>query len=450
MTTRADRHRFALALGGIGFIALVIRITFIRIVDPKVPALGDATAYHLLAEQLARGDGYIRPYDALLLHQVRPTAEYPPLFPTLLSVAARLGVHGVTGQRECIAIVGVVTVVLVGLLGRRVGGTAVGLVAAGIAACYPMFFQSEATLMAEALYAPLVVAVLLLAYRAHDRPGWGNFALLGAAIGLATLTRAEGLLLGVVTAIGLGVALHGRARERVALVAVAIGVAVLVIAPWTIRNAVRLHAFVPVSTNVSTLVDGANCDATYHGTLLGLWRETFGAGGTVDRSLPQSVACFEGFDIKDPNFNEASEASTHLHDGLAYAAHHPAQQPKVMAVRVLRTWALYAPSQQVNFETLEGRPRTWQWIGTIMFWVMLPFAIAGVVIAHRRRTFIWPLLAAAITVTIVAALTYGQQRFRIAAEPAVIVLAALAICTLARSMRRAEPAGSRESAIGQA
>jgi hypothetical protein len=36
-------------------------------------------------------------------------------------------------------------------------------------------------------------------------------------------------------------------------------------------------------------------------------------------------------------------------------------------------------------------------------------------------------------------LTYGQQRFRIAAEPAVIVLAALAVCELARSFRRRAP-----------
>jgi 4-amino-4-deoxy-L-arabinose transferase-like glycosyltransferase len=440
MTERTGRHRFALALGGIGAAALVIRLAFVRIVDPKVPALGDATAYHLLAMQLAKGDGYIRPYDAQLLHLVRPTAEYPPLFPALLAVAYRFGAHSVTAQREFVAFVGVVTVVLIGLLGRRVGGPAVGLVAAALAACYPMLFQPEGTLMAEALYAPLVVVVLLLAYRAHDRATVVNFALLGVAAGFATLARAEGLLLGVVTAIGLGIVLHDRsAARRVGLVAVAVGASLIVIAPWTVRNAVRLHAFVPVSTNVSTLVDGANCDATYHGTLLGLWRETFGAGGTVDRSLPQAQACFEGFAIQSPNFNEASEASTHLHDGLAYAAHHPAQQPKVMAVRVLRTWALYAPNQQVNFETLEGRPKTWQWLGTIMFWVMLPFAIAGVVIARRRHTFVWPLIATAITVTIVAALTYGQQRFRIAAEPAVIVLAALALCELARSFRRRAP-----------
>jgi len=440
VTEGARGDRFPAALSGVALAALVVRIVFVKVVRPKVPAIGDATAYHLLGEHLARGDGYIRPFDDLLLHRVRATAEYPPLFPALLAIPARLGVHSVDGQRIFVALVGTVTVVLIGLLGRRVGGRRVGLIAAALAALYPMLFQSEATLMADALYVPLVVTTLLLAYRAHDKPTLARYAALGVAIGLATLTRAEGLLLGVVVTIGCALAAGAPLATRVLRTAVAIGVALLVIAPWTIRNAVRFHAFVPVSTNVSTLVDGANCDATYHGTLLGLWRETFGASGTVDRSRPQSAACFEGFDIGDPNFDEASVASTHLRAGISYAKHHVSEQPKVMAVRVLRTWALYAPGQQVNFETLEGRPKTWQWLGTAMYWGMLPFAITGVVVARRRREFLWPLLATAVTVTLVAALTYGQQRFRIAAEPAVLVLAAGGLDALARQVRRARAA----------
>ena len=107
----------------------VIRIVFIVVVAPQVPTLGDASAYHLLAENLAHGRGYIRPFDDLLLHVRRPTAEYPPLFATVLSVPARLGLHSVEQQRIFLAFVGAATVVLVGLLGRRVASGAVGLVA---------------------------------------------------------------------------------------------------------------------------------------------------------------------------------------------------------------------------------------------------------------------------------------------------------------------------------
>jgi len=147
------RKRFAFALALVAIGALAIRIAFIVVVAPKVPPLGDATAYHLLAENLARGRGYIRPFDDLLLHVRRPTAEYPPLFAVLLAIPARLGVHSVESQRIFLAFVGTGTVVLVGLLGRRVASPVVGLVAAALAAAYPMLFLSEATLMAESLYA---------------------------------------------------------------------------------------------------------------------------------------------------------------------------------------------------------------------------------------------------------------------------------------------------------
>jgi hypothetical protein len=426
-------RRFFFALGAIGLAAVVVRIVFIVVVAPTVPALGDATAYHLLAEHFAHGGGYIRPFDNLLLHVQRPTAEYPPLFPVLLAIPARLGAHSVDQQRIFCAFVGAGTVMLVGLLGRRVASAPVGLVAAALAALYPMLFLTEATLMAESLYVALVTAVLLLAYRAFDEPKPVRFVVLGAAIGLAALTRAEGVLLGVVIVVPLGFFLRDlTARARLGRVVVALGVAALVVAPWTIRNAVKFHALIPVSNNVATLIDGANCDPTYTGAQLGLWRGTFPPPGQPPSELPQAKACFEGFDITDPHFDEARAAKDHTVDGLGYARRHLDSLPKVATVRVLRTWGVYAPSDQVDYESLEGRPRAWQWRGTVMYWILAPFAIAGAVVLRRRRRLLWPLAATAVTVTLVAASTYGQQRFRIAAEPAILVLAAVALCGLGR------------------
>jgi glucose-6-phosphate-specific signal transduction histidine kinase len=75
--------------------------------------------------------------------------------------------------------------------------------------------------------------------------------------------------------------------------------------------------------------------------------------------------------------------------------------------------------------------------GTVMYWALLPFAIVGAVILRRRRRLVWPLVATAMTVTLVAAATYGQQRFRIAAEPALLVLAAVALHAAWQRVRRA-------------
>jgi Dolichyl-phosphate-mannose-protein mannosyltransferase len=435
--TRSRNRSFLVALLAIALVALAVRVVFVVVVDPKLPDPGDAVAYHLLANNLADGHGYIRPFDFRILDVARPTAEYPPLFPALLAVPSLLGAKSVDAQRLLLCFVGTGTVVLVGFLGRRVGGPLVGVVAAAIAAVYPMLFLSEAVLMAESVYVLLVTAALLLAYRAADAPSLLRFAALGLVIGLAALTRAEGVFFAVVLVIPIAISLRSLATaRRVLLAAVAIGVSALVVVPWTIRNAVRLHAFVPISNNIGTAVDGANCDLTYSGSQIGLWRETFSQFGDSARRRPQAQACFEGFDIGRRDFDEADVASTHRGDGFTYTREHLSRAPLVVAVRELRTWGLYAPRQQIDFESLEGRPKRWQAVGTIIYWVLLPLAVAGAILLLRRRIRVWPLLSTAVVVVLTTALTYGQQRFRIADEPSLIVLAAVSVAAVAGGRRR--------------
>jgi 4-amino-4-deoxy-L-arabinose transferase-like glycosyltransferase len=428
-----------IAVLAIALIALAVRVAFVLVVNPTLPDPGDATAYHLLANNLADGHGYIRPFDFKILHVSRPTAEYPPLFPALLSVPAYLGAKSVDAQRLFLCFVGAGTVALIGFLGRRVGGPIVGLVAAAIAAVYPMLFLGEAVLMAECLFAFLVTAMLLLAYRAADAPTPLRFAAIGLVIGLSALTRAEALLFAIVLVIPLALGIRSLAtKRRILLAGVAAAVAVLTVLPWTIRNAARLHAFVPISNNIGTAVDGANCDVTYSGEQIGLWRETFTTFGDAARQRPQAEACFEGFDIRQRDFDEAEVANFHRSSGVTYARRHLSRAPLVLAVRELRTWGLYAPRQQIKFESLEGRPRSWQEVGTVMYWVLLPLAVAGAVVLVRRRARVWPLVSTAVVVSVTTALTYGQQRFRTAAEPAIVVLAAVAVgAVLAR--RRSRP-----------
>ena len=116
--TQTRNRAFLIALLAIAVVALIVRVGFVLVVDPKLPDPGDATAYHLLANNLADGHGYIRPFDFRILHVARPTAEYPPLFPALLAVPSFLGAKSIDAQRLLLCFVGTGTVVLVGLLGR--------------------------------------------------------------------------------------------------------------------------------------------------------------------------------------------------------------------------------------------------------------------------------------------------------------------------------------------
>jgi len=426
---RASRN-FVLALLAIALVALAIRVLYNVVVDPQVARVSDASAYHLLGQNLADGRGYIRPFDFQLLGVKRPTAEYPPLFPAFLAGLDLLGIGSVNGQQLVLTLVGTTTVVLSGFVGRRIGGDVVGLVAAGIAAIHPMLFQTDALLMTESLTTMLVVASVLLALRARARPGLAAFAVLGLVLGIMTLSRAEGLVLAPLLV--LPVAFASRSvptARRVAFAVCGLGVMIAVVAPWTIYNERRFHTFIPVSNNLGTVLDGANCGLTYSGPFLGSWRSQFATGGA------STFECFEGFHIEDPHFDEATAAASSRRQGIDYAKAHKRRLPVVVLARLGRTWAVFRPAQQVNLGVLEGRSHRWETAGTLLHWILLPLAAAGVVLLVRRRAVVWPVLAPIVSVSIVTVITYGSRRFRSAADPMLAVLAAVAIASIATAAR---------------
>jgi hypothetical protein len=452
------RRRWLLALGAIALAAVGLRLAFTAAVDPHVHCapdptidralaarhippkercLSDALAYHLLGEELARGDGYIRPFDAAILHESRATAEYPPLYPAVLAAVDKLGVHGIDTQQLLLgALLGGTATVLIGLLGRSVGGDAVGLVAAGLAAVHPALLGADALLMTESLFLVLVSAALLATVALHDMatrdtPGYGRALLVGALLGLAALCRADALVWIPLVAVAVATLVPGSPRRRAVRAGAVVIAAVLVLVPWTVRNAARFHTTIAVSNNLGTVLDGANCRLTYYGPLIGSWRSTFVAGAPGN-----GTECFGGFRIQDPHFDEAAAANAARRAGLHYARHHAGRVPLVAVARLARTFGVWPhPGQQVDLAVLEGRDRHAEWIATALEWLLLPLAAAGVWLRrHDRRVLL--LLIAPVAVAVTTVVTYGNPRFRAGAEPAIIVFAAIALVALFASVAR--------------
>ncbi len=96
---------------------------------------------------------------------------------------------------------------------------------------------------------------------------------------------------------------------------------------------------------------------------------------------------------------------------------------------------MFKPGDNVAVGELQRRPRVWSWIGLVCYAVMVPLAIAGLVILRRRRVPIFPLLAMPILVTITAIMFYGNPRFRRPAEIVIVVGASVAIDAIARRER---------------
>jgi hypothetical protein len=126
-----------------------------------------------------------------------------------------------------------------------------------------------------------------------------------------------------------------------------------------------------------------------------------------------------------------------------YAGEHLGRLPTVVAARELRTWSLWRVRQMAFYNTGEGREQWASWIGVVQYWLLLPLAIGGGIVLHRRGTRLLPLLAMPVLVVIVSAVFYGIPRFRIPAEITIVVFAAAAVDQLWHRFeaRRARPPG---------
>jgi hypothetical protein len=225
---------------------------------------------------------------------------------------------------------------------------------------------------------------------------------------LAAQTRARELLLPVL-ALPLAWA-SGRPGRAVRLALVAGGCALLVL-PWIVRNWTTFDRPVLVSTNDAWVLDGASCDRAWHGPEMGGWR----------------FDCLE----RAASANEAADAAHRRSHALHYVGDHKARAPLVMTVRVLRTWDLWRPLPRAASEAkAERRNVTFERAGVAMYFVLLALAIVGARVLHRRGGPLPILLAPALVVTIASALGYGVTRFRVASEPTIVLLAALAAARL--------------------
>jgi hypothetical protein len=265
--------------------------------------------------------------------------------------------------------------------------------------------------MSESLFVALVTAVLLLVYRWIDRPSVATASAVGVAAGAMTLTRTDGGVVLALVVVAAAASLGASLGRRVALAAVVLLVAGVVLAPWLVRNTIAFDKPVPLSNNAAAAIAGANCATTYHGPRLGSWdyRCLHNERNTADVNA-------------ESRFHRMI-----LREGLRYERDHLRRVPVVAAVRLLRTWGFYAPRQQAHFEEDEGRHFPLQLAGVALEFVLLPAAGVGLVLLARSGTRIGPLIAVLLAVALTSIATYGNTRFRAAAEPVIIVAAANAL-----------------------
>jgi 4-amino-4-deoxy-L-arabinose transferase-like glycosyltransferase len=402
--------RFRHGVAGMVAGALGLRVAVVLATPGFVPH-SDAADYDRIAVSLAVHGTFPT---TLLAAPGGPTAYRPPLFPGLLSLVDRAVGSGVPttrweAGRLVEAALGAIAVLLVCVIAARLWGRRVGLVAGAIAAVFPPLVLAGSSLLSESLFIPLVLAATWAALRSRDQRGEIRWALLaGALAGLGALTRANGVAL--VIPLGLLV-WPSRPKPFTAPLALVATTAVILV-PWTVRDALTMHAIVPISTESGYVVDG-----TYNATVArdtrfpGLWAPP--------------VAQLHDVLARHPGDDEHQVSGALDHQGFHYALAHPAFVGRVVFWGAVRTMGI-APGFERAGAVDESYPVWLVDLSIYAYWVVGLLALAGVLIPTLRRG---PAAFWGVPVTIVLSFIFveGSIRFRSPADPFVVMLAAATV-----------------------
>lgn len=412
-------------------LALAIRWIAVFVHYGDLPLeLDDNYAYHTQAILLVEEGGFYEPFvwrdsiEAGGPPEFEQSAGHPPGYILYLAAYAAVGLDSPLSNRLASGIAGAAAVALIGVVARMVGRWAgldrgadrAGLVAALLAAVYPNLWINDALILSESLYAGLAAVVILTGYRFWRRPSWGTAAVLGAAVGVATLTRSEGLLLLPGLVLPLAVMLRGPSWGRKAGLAVTAGVVALALmAPWMLFNISRFEepAAPFLATGSGRVLAFGSCEETYSGRFLGYW----------------NIACapseFSG--------DESEIDTIHREKAVEFIEENYERLPVVALARVGRMWQVWRVDQGVEFDRFferrgEGPAR----FALFQYYLMIPVALAALVLLWRRKVTIIPLVAPFLLVTFTAASTFGITRYRVPAEVALCILAGLGVAWISR------------------
>src|SRR5271156_2312394 len=203
-----------------------------------------------IAFSLAKGLGFSSPW----WQETGPTAWLTPVSPWFVSIVYRIfGIHTPHAFYAVVLlniIFSAATCVPIYFISRRVVGRGVGFGAAWLWAIFPNAILIPYEWVWDTSLSALMMATILwVTFELAESPRWRDWILYGALWGLALMINPS---LGSMLPVLLGWAAFRGWRSqnlRLARPLFALGVAILCCVPWTVRNYVTFHKFVPLRSN---------------------------------------------------------------------------------------------------------------------------------------------------------------------------------------------------------
>ena len=383
------------------------------------PYVLDSAYYDAWAQRVADGGGY------------GPKPFYmAPLYPYALA-----SVYKVMGHKPAVvyalqAILGMYSVLLVYLLGRRLFGHISGLAAMGLIVLYAPLMYLESKILTETLAVALNLTSFLLLIRAVERPTASRYLLAGIALGLSAVCRPVALITiaMVVPWLVFGSLRRWSGFRSRSLAPLILGVALAVL-PVTARNYFVGKDFAFISTNGGIVFAQGN-----HQSSQGLFVALPGFSGTVMTQQEEEMAIAAkalGHPVKP------SESSSYwFGQGLRFIHEHPGDYLQLLGRKAI--WSLHNREAPCNYNVYLERT-----IIPILRYLPLPFsllaglALFGFIRGRREEVKLkCDLLALFILSTFLSLIIFVvSSRFRVPAAPLLAVFAGFGLVQAVDAVR---------------
>jgi len=396
------------------------------------PGTWDQVSYDQLARRVAGGFGFS--FAELSWPYARPgapTAFWSLLYTSFVALHYQIfGPHPLAPRLVQAVLAGILLPLGTYRLGARTLGPRAGLWAAGLSAAYIYFVYYGAALMTEAFTVVAVVWLLAQLVDLADRPTRRGWVALGVWIGVAALLRQ--VTLATVPVLALWLVWRRRDRRSLAGLALAAGVALLLILPVTVRNYRAFGRLVPINTNAGFAFFWANHPV--HGT-------------DFQGVLPDGGPSYQDLIPADlRGLDEAALDGALLARGWEFVWRDPARYA-LLSLSRLEDYFKFWPS--ADSSRLSNLSR----VGS--FGILLPFMLAGLFLSRAHWRACLPLYLFAGAYAMVHLLSWSLIRYRLPVDAVLLVFAGLA-CDRAWAALRLpgtiqlapSPLSSREGVVG--
>jgi 4-amino-4-deoxy-L-arabinose transferase-like glycosyltransferase len=408
------------------FLALLVRLAYnltLGYIPKYDAALYDHIARHLISEH------------CFCLYAHQPTISRAPLWPFILAIIYFFTGQHVVYARIFYCFLDAGTCVIIYLFAQDLFGRRTALITGVIASIYTGLFIYTGWLFTETLYTFCLMAFTYSIYRFQcttpptnpieekhqQKVHWLWIIFSGIFLGLAALTRPNGpILFTLLSAWALIVILAKimpwqRVIKAVLLIAI---IAAALLAPWTYRNYLVTHTFVPVAIGMGDVMVGAYNDTVITDNPIGpgLWVSPDRIKPPLPVALQQD---HDAYNYTPENDNLATDYALH------WIRTHVSSMPYLLSLHFINMWMPYTfePGLPVKeFPNQLPSQVIWSMMLVMPFPVFL-LAALGLLVTwkHWKKELLMVYLVIVMTIAQNLAF-YGNIRFRAPIEPLLVLL----------------------------